>query len=677
MVFKKKKLQLLARFTMVMFLIGILVSFTGTMTTDAGISKQKKTLISALYPLLDNDDKREKVFRIIVIPGTYTMKDVVSTANAAYTMADDINNELDAAARIDKETLKTLLQDFYEYQQANSSIAKFVLKQFEQGLDIQNDRYLTYNGFDTIKARIEEYTYEYLLFVNFVKEVKDIYGTVKSWSYNPLYLDEDKKIQIYDDLEELADIAGLFTDGVRASGYKARLLGLLVTLNDSNPTEIENFAKNLNAHNLLDLSMKSHTPGDGDEGSSGGRGTTQPPTTTPTPQANPDGSASAAITAALNNTTGNAAAAVSENVINQLVTLSKPQADGTKNITIDVPKVDGAKSYTLDLPGNAFSKAAASENIAIKTDAGSITIPSNIFANDESVKNKNISLTMAKVDKSTLSAELQQKVGDKPVIALNFAVNGAVKEYNNPNAPVTVSFKYTPTGAEAADTEFLVVWYIDSAGKLIEVPSGRYNAATGTVSFTTNHFSKFVLAYDHKTFTDMDNNHWAKKSVDVLASKGIAKGTSDKTFAPGDNITRGDYMAMLVRALGVNAAINENFIDVKITDVNFKEIAIAKKLGITNGVGSNKFNPDEYITRQDLMTLTDRALTVTKKIKEKGTPSDLDKFSDSPSVAAYARDSVATMIKEGIIIGSGNLISPKDKTTRAQAATIVYRIYNK
>jgi hypothetical protein len=55
----------------------------------------------------------------------------------------------------------------------------------------------------------------------------------------------------------------------------------------------------------------------------------------------------------------------------------------------------------------------------------------------------------------------------------------------------------------------------------------------------------------------------------------------------------------------------------------------------------------------------------------------LDKFTDKAKIAEYAQSSISTMVKEGIIIGSGNEIDPLSETTRAQAAAIVYRIYNK
>ena len=78
-----------------------------------------------------------------------------------------------------------------------------------------------------------------------------------------------------------------------------------------------------------------------------------------------------------------------------------------------------------------------------------------------------------------------------------------------------------------------------------------------------------------------------------------------------------------------------------------------------------------------MMALTERALRRLKKLKEQGTASDLEMFTDKSLIAAYAIDSVATVVKEGLIVGSGDNINPTGNTTRAEAAVFLYRIYNK
>ncbi len=676
MILEKKKLQAIVKVTLVVFLTCTILSYAGAIQASAGISDSKYNLIQVLYPLLKDDSAAAKADREEVLvhmgvdlsAGTYAIGVVKEPQlSLIKSILDDYKDAANPGVNL--TTLKTSLDDFHTFQQGHESIASITLLEFRNGLIITTEYPSTYPNFITIKTNIESYTYDYLLLINFIQKAKVLNGLS-----NVLYEEEDGDINVRKTfIDDIDDIAPLIPN---IGTYKTRMIELIGKLNGSQyDSERPYFIANLAKYNLIDRYNAPDDDDDDDRPSSSGGGTTSPGV--PTPQVNTDGSSSVTVGTSLNSTTKNAAGTVSQNTINQLLSLSKPQPDGSKDIIIEVPKVSGANSYTLNLPGNALTKTTPTEDITIKTEAGNITLPSNIFANDASVKNKNVSLNIKKVDKGTLPVELRQKIGDKPVIELSFTVNGVVKEYNNPNTPVTVSFKYTPTTAEALDSEFLVVWYMDNAGNLIEVPNGRYDAATGTVSFTTTHFSKYLLVFDHKTFTDVDNTHWAKKTIEILASKGIARGTADKTFAPNESITRGDFMAMLVRVLGVNALTTENFSDIKITDINFKEIAIAKKLGITNGVGNNMFKPDEYITRQDLMVLTDRALTVVKKIKEKGTAADLEKFSDKSKIAGYARDSVATMIKEGILIGSASEINPAGNTTRAEAATIVYRIYNK
>jgi cellulose biosynthesis protein BcsQ len=114
MIFEKRNLRVAVRFVLTMFIFCTLISYTGSIAVNAGISSEKHDLIEALYPVLNDDDQREAVFNVIVKPGTYEMKNV-STDTAAYNMVDAINALLTADARINRDTLKTLLQDFYDF----------------------------------------------------------------------------------------------------------------------------------------------------------------------------------------------------------------------------------------------------------------------------------------------------------------------------------------------------------------------------------------------------------------------------------------------------------------------------------------------------------------------------------------------------------------------------------
>ncbi|WP_171654190.1 S-layer homology domain-containing protein [Paenibacillus foliorum] len=180
-----------------------------------------------------------------------------------------------------------------------------------------------------------------------------------------------------------------------------------------------------------------------------------------------------------------------------------------------------------------------------------------------------------------------------------------------------------------------------------------------------------------QSFNDIAGHSWAQEAIKALKEKGIVNGTSEQTFEPDKNISRADFLTMLVRALGVKAEFTSNFDDVAKGDYFYEALGISKALGITDGVDGFKFNPQAEISRQDLMVLAARALKLAGKITSSGTAADLSGFTDAKDISAYALESVATLVKEGIIQGSDNKVNPQGKATRAEVATIVYRILNK
>ncbi len=78
-----------------------------------------------------------------------------------------------------------------------------------------------------------------------------------------------------------------------------------------------------------------------------------------------------------------------------------------------------------------------------------------------------------------------------------------------------------------------------------------------------------------------------------------------------------------------------------------------------------------------MMVLTWRALKILKKPEQQGSSPDLEKFADKSLISAYAKDSVASVVKEGLIVGDAGRVNPLGNTTRAEAAVFLYRIYNK
>lgn len=176
-----------------------------------------------------------------------------------------------------------------------------------------------------------------------------------------------------------------------------------------------------------------------------------------------------------------------------------------------------------------------------------------------------------------------------------------------------------------------------------------------------------------ETFTDLANHAWAKDAIYTLKNKGIISGISDTEFAPANNIKRGDFILILTRMLSVNDTFTENFADVPESAYYYNAVGSAKAAGIAQGSGEN-FMPENSITRQDLITLAYRAFLAKGYITETTDLTSLDAFGDKDSISDYAKTSMASMVKAGIIQGADGNVNPQGNATRAEVAVMCARL---
>ncbi|MDU0205516.1 S-layer homology domain-containing protein [Paenibacillus sp. MAH-36] len=356
--------------------------------------------------------------------------------------------------------------------------------------------------------------------------------------------------------------------------------------------------------------------------------------------------------------------------------VDKAFSTGDSQLVVEIQPVEGAKQYQLFTPASMFL-TTAEKRITIVTEFGSITIPNRLLGNVDLHSATEVGFVIANADRSSIPDDMKDQIGHRPVLKLSLVVDGKAVDFNNSSTVVTVAIPYQPTEEELKDPEHIVVWYIDHAGEVLAVPSGKYEASTGTVTFRTTHFSTFAVGYQQKSFADLSTVEWARKPIEVMASKGIISGTSDTSFQPAANISRADFMMLLTKTFDFNADVTTNFRDVHPIDYYYEAVGIAKQLGLAEGQGDGAFNPNEQISRQDMMVLLARAMGAASIQVAKGVASDLEAFSDKSYVASYAVNDIAALIKSGFVEGSGNRLNPTGYATRAEAAVMLYRIYNK
>ncbi len=344
------------------------------------------------------------------------------------------------------------------------------------------------------------------------------------------------------------------------------------------------------------------------------------------------------------------------------------------NTLVTMPSMEKVGSYTVQFPVDSLSKPIAEGSMEILTDGVKVTLQDNMLSGEEG---KQAGITISQVDKANLSDKLKNVVGKYPLVKLATTIEGKETQWYNADASVLISIPYTPTEEEIADSEFIIVSLVDEDGNLSAVTSGRFDSEAGAVTVTVNRSGMYAVSFTHKTFEDLDSVKWAVNPIEVLASKGIIHKLADENYLPQTDITRAEFLYMLVRTLGVDTKTDSSFSDISSDAYYYRELAVAKKLGITNGTGNNMFAPDDNITRQEMMAMTERALRLLNKIEAIGTPGELEDFSDKELVADYAVESVASVVKEGLIVGSGGNINPLGNTTRAETAVLMHRISNK
>lgn len=173
-------------------------------------------------------------------------------------------------------------------------------------------------------------------------------------------------------------------------------------------------------------------------------------------------------------------------------------------------------------------------------------------------------------------------------------------------------------------------------------------------------------------FTDLYNVEWAKPAIMHLYEQSIVNGYG-KEFKPMSNVTRAEFVKMIVLATGLPLGSTnvDACVDVHEDDWYAPYVSSAINNGIVLGNEKGEFMPSSNITRQDMAVIICRAFNISFA----GAPEEV--FNDMNLVSDYAKESVFCLYKNNIISGKGNgVFAPVDNATRAEAAQIIYNVIN-
>ncbi|MCG9967262.1 S-layer homology domain-containing protein [Pelotomaculum terephthalicicum JT] len=179
-------------------------------------------------------------------------------------------------------------------------------------------------------------------------------------------------------------------------------------------------------------------------------------------------------------------------------------------------------------------------------------------------------------------------------------------------------------------------------------------------------------------FTDIQDS-WAREDIEFLAARKLIHGKSDTTYEPGSEITRAEFAALLVRALGLPEGVlpEGRFQDVAAADWYAGSVAAAADEKIIMGCAGGFFRPGARITREEMAAMLARAARAAGKeetLSGGGLEQQLARFKDRQLISPWAAEDVAMAARAGIIEGlPGGDFSPGAYADRAQSAAVLRR----
>lgn len=169
-------------------------------------------------------------------------------------------------------------------------------------------------------------------------------------------------------------------------------------------------------------------------------------------------------------------------------------------------------------------------------------------------------------------------------------------------------------------------------------------------------------------FTDL-NGHWGAEAICELYNDGIVNGYSEKTFSPNSQITRAEFVKILVSSLGYNvyAVQSAAFTDLSTDDWHYAVVSFAHSKGLVSGYSDGSFHPDSSITRAEAVEL----LVNASGIASADTSNLNHQFYDVTANDWFAT-SLAVALENHIVQGYGDgSFRPSNSITRAEACEML------
>ncbi len=373
----------------------------------------------------------------------------------------------------------------------------------------------------------------------------------------------------------------------------------------------------------------------------------------------------------------------------------KLNAEGTK-ATVSIPISGNADIGEGVLNGQTVKSMEEKEAVLeIKTGSVSYTLPASEI---------NISDVSAQLGEAVQLKDIKisVRIAEPPADTVR-VVQDTANQNNYQIVVKPVEFEITCTSGEKTVTVSKFNGYVE---RTVAIPDGvdPSKITTGIVlnaDGTFSHVPTTIIKIDGKYYAKINSltnstysviynpiefadvaKHWAKDSINAMGSRLIVSGSGNGNYSPNKEITRAEFAAIVIRALGLKAETTESrFTDVKASSWYEGYVETAISYGIITGYSNGKFGPNDKITREQAMTMIARAMKLTglySALTEAEMSAQISSYADGASSSKYAKEGIATCLKTGVVSGkSSSRLAPKDYITRAEVAVIIERMLKK
>ncbi|WP_337100960.1 S-layer homology domain-containing protein [Paenibacillus sp. YIM B09110] len=377
-------------------------------------------------------------------------------------------------------------------------------------------------------------------------------------------------------------------------------------------------------------------------------------------------------------------------VLDSSKVIDKLNRDNNKLLTI--PVTGDSQDIIVQLNGSLLKTLVSKDGtIEIITDKATYTLPAaQLNINDISsqlgkdVKLEDITISIriletSETNKNKAQAAAQEKGAQLISAPIDFEITAT---YGSKSVNVSQFNSYVersiviPNGTDPNNITTGVV--LTPNGELHHVPTAveqREGKTYANVNSLTN--STYAVIYNPSEMEDV-KNHWAKADVNDMYSRLIVQGVTATEFDPDSSITRAEFLAIVMRALGIQEANYENdYKDVSASNWFAGAVQAATDYNLISGYDDGSFRPNARISRQEATVVLARATSIAKlksELNAEEVNRMLTAFADGGEVSAWARNDVAAAISLELLKGHDGKLDPESDLSRAEAAALVRRL---